>query len=335
MLMSRLYTGNFDILSFRNAYHGMSPYTMGLTAHTPWSFKVPTNFGIHHVMNPDPYKGVFGGKACRDSPSQSDRACDCQPGSCQACDAYLGQLDEVLEHSIPKGKSLAAFFAESIQGVGGTVQYPKGYLKSAFAKVRELGGVCVSDEVQTGFGRTGDHFWGFEGHDVVPDIVTMAKGIGNGFPMAAVVTTNEIAQVMGQALHFNTFGGNPMASAVGVAVLDAIKEDKCQENSKELGTYFINELAKLKNEYRCIGDVRGKGLMIGIEMVEDKESRKPLDGAKMMQTWEDVKNMGVLLGKGGLKGNVFRIKPPMCINKEDVDVALDIFKIALDKNGLK
>lgn len=120
---------------------------MGLTAHTPWSYKVPTNFGIHHVMNPDPYKGIFGGKNCRDSPVDIDRSCDCPQGQCLASEQYLGQLDDVLVHSIPKGKSLAGFFAESIQGVGGTVQYPKGYLKKAFQKVRDLGGVCVSDEV--------------------------------------------------------------------------------------------------------------------------------------------------------------------------------------------
>lgn len=335
MYMARLYTGNFDLLSFRNSYHGMSPYTMGLTAHTPWSYKVPTNFGIHHVMNPDPYKGIFGGKNCRDSPVDIDRSCDCPQGQCLASEQYLGQLDDVLVHSIPKGKSLAGFFAESIQGVGGTVQYPKGYLKKAFQKVRDLGGVCVSDEVQTGFGRTGEHFWGFQGHDVVPDIVTMAKGIGNGFPMAALVTTKEIADVMSQAIHFNTFGGNPMASAVGIAVLDALEEDKCQENSAKVGTYFLKQLGDLRSQYKTIGDVRGKGLMIGIEMVEDKANRKPLAAEKMMSVWEDVKNMGVLLGKGGLNGNVFRIKPPMCITKEDVDVAIEIFKIALDKHGMK
>merc|ERR1712055_342396 len=173
---------------------------------------------------------------------------------------YLNQLEEVVRYSLPKGNSLAGFFAESIQGVGGTVQYPRGYLKRAFERVREQGGVCISDEVQTGFCRTGEHFWGFQGHDVVPDIVTMAKGIGNGFPMAAVVTTPEIAATMGQALHFNTFGGNPMASAVGLAVLDALEEDKCQETSKVVGTYLLQKLVRLVDSSSIVGDVRGKGL---------------------------------------------------------------------------
>ena len=152
------------------------------------------------------------------------------------------------------------------------MQYPKGYLKRAFKRVRELGGVCISDEVQTGFGRTGEHYWGFQGHDVVPDIVTMAKGIGNGFPIGAVVTTPEIAKVMTrvrflrigykatlthhlikyqtpQANHFNTYGGNPLASAVGIAVLDAIDKDECQKVSKDLGTYLLIELAKLRDQF--------------------------------------------------------------------------------------
>ena len=175
----------------------------------------------------------------------------------------MNQLEEIVRYSLPKGKSVAGFFAESIQGVGGSVQYPRGFIKRAFERIRELGGVCISDEVQTGFGRTGDHFWGFQGHGVVPDIVTMAKGIGNGFPMAAVVTTPEIASKLGQALHFNTFGGNPMASAVGMAVLDVIKEEKCQKNSLEVGTYLLQELVKVADKYEIVGDVRGKGLMIG------------------------------------------------------------------------
>ena len=246
-------------------------------------------------------------------------------------DLYLEQLEEVIKFSLPKGKSIAAFFAESIMGVGGVTQYPRGYLKRAFERVREQGGVCISDEVQTGFCRTGEHFWGFQGHDVVPDIVTMAKGIGNGFPMAAVVTTKEVAEKMGNALHFNTFGGNPMASAVGIAVLDSLEEDKCQEVSREVGTYFLEKLVGLVDTTKIVGDVRGKGLMIGIEMVADKTSKTPLPGDKMMDVWELTKEAGVLLGKGGYYGNVFRIKPPMCITKEDVDFTVDALEQAVRK----
>jgi len=330
MYMARLYTGNHDILSFRNGYHGMSPYTMGLTAHSTWKFRVPTGMGVHHVMNPDPYRGLWGDPGCRDCPVLPQGVSEASEEECKVVvDNYLEQMEEVIRYSLPKGKSVAAIFAESIQGVGGTTQFPKGYIARAFERVRELGGVCVSDEVQTGFGRTGDHFWGFQGHGVVPDIVTMAKGIGNGFPMAAVVTTPEVAATMGQALHFNTFGGNPMASAVGLAVLDALEEDKCQQISKEVGTYLLEKLVTLVDSSSIVGDVRGKGLMIGIEMVADKVTKAPLPQDKVMQLWELTKESGLLLGKGGFYGNVFRIKPPMCITKENADFTMEVFEKAV------
>jgi len=325
VLMARLHTGRFDVISFRNAYHGASPYLMGLTSLSTWRYNVAQGFGMHQTMNPDVYRGPWGGKACRDSPIQTDRACSCSPGACQACDKYVDQLDDVLKHCTPKG-GIAGFFAEAIQGVGGSVQFPKDYLKRAFDMVRSKGGICISDEVQTGFGRTGTHYWGFEGHGVMPDMVTMAKGIGNGFPLAAVVTTPEIAQSMASAVHFNTFGGNPLSCAVGSAVMDALEEDKCQQNSHEVGTYFMEKLADLKQTSRLIGDVRGKGLMIGCEMVSDLESRAPLDANIMGDIWEACKDYGVLLGKGGLYGNVFRIKPPMCVTKEDVDFTIAVMK---------
>lgn len=170
-------------------------------------------------MNPDPYTGLWGGENCRDSLVQTPRHCDCTHGKCSAEDNYIKQLETEFKYSLPRGKC-AAMFAESIQGVGGSVQFPRNYIKRAAELVRHNGGLFVSDEVQTGFGRTGDHYWGFEGHGIIPDIVTMAKGIGNGFPLGAVVTTPKIAQVLTEAIHFNTFGGNPLACTVGNAVLD-------------------------------------------------------------------------------------------------------------------
>lgn len=328
MLMARMYTGTFEVVGTRNAYHGASPYLMGLTSLSTWRYNVPTGFGIYQTMNPDPYRGPWGGSHCRDSPVQTTRKCDCPADRCLATDHYLEQLEDVLRHSMPKGR-VGAFFAESIQGVGGTVQFPKGYLKGAFKMIRERGGLCISDEVQTGFGRTGTHFWGFEGHDVVPDIVSLAKGIGNGFPLGAVVTTPEIANKMSEALHFNTYGGNPISCAVGSAVLKVIEEEKTQENSLVTGTYMLEELAKVQKEFEVVGDVRGKGLMIGVEMVTDKESRTPLPAEHFAEIWERSKDLGALLGKGGLYGNVFRIKPPMCITKDDVDFAVDVFRRSL------
>jgi len=237
----------------------------------------------------------------------------------------VDQVEDLLNFGVPK-KGVGGFIVESIQGVGGTVQYPKDFMKRSFDLIRSRGGVCISDEVQTGFGRTGDHYWGFEAHGVVPDMVVMAKGIGNGYPMGAVVTTPEIAKTLTQAAHFNTFGGNPVACAVGSAVLDVIDEEKLQKNSLETGTHFLLGLAEMKKEIPQIGDVRGKGLMIGVEMVENRETRKPLAVEKTLAAFEKMKDYGVLVGLGGLYRNVFRIKPPMCITKADVDMALDVMK---------
>ncbi|XP_054842537.1 alanine--glyoxylate aminotransferase 2, mitochondrial isoform X2 [Eublepharis macularius] len=333
MLMARAYTRNFDIICFRGGYHGGSPSTLGLTSIGSYKHCVPTGFGCQTTMLPDVFNGPWGGSQCRDSPVQTIRKCSCSPGSCDAKERYIEQLKDTLATCVPK--KIAGFIAEPIQGVNGAVQYPMGFLKEAYELVRERGGVCIADEVQTGFGRTGSHFWGFEGHGVMPDIVTMAKGIGNGFPMAAVVTKAEIADSLAQNLHFNTFGGNPVACVVGSAVLDAIAEDGLQKNSEAVGTHLLREFAKLRDKFEIIGDVRGKGLMIGIQMVKDKESRQPLPAEEMSQIFEDCKDLGVLLGKGGIHSQTFRIKPPMCITKDDADFAVEVFHAALTRHKEK
>ncbi|XP_021235653.1 alanine--glyoxylate aminotransferase 2, mitochondrial [Numida meleagris] len=330
MFMARLYTRNFDVVCFRGAYHGGSPYALGLTSIGSYKHGVANGIGCSTTMLPDVFRGPWGGSNCRDSPVQTVRKCSCSEGVCHANEQYIEQFKDTLNTSVPK--TIAGFIAEPIQGINGTVQYPKGFLKEAYRLVRERGGVCISDEVQTGFGRTGSHFWGFQTHDVVPDIITLAKGIGNGFPMAAVVTTKEIANSLAQNLHFNTFGGNPLACVVGSAVLDAIEEDSLQKNSKDVGTYMLQELAKLRDKFEIVGDVRGKGLMIGIEMVKDKDSRHPLPSEEISQIWEDCKDMGVLIGRGGLYNQTFRVKPPMCITKEDVDFAVEVIHTALERH---
>jgi len=208
LLMARLYTHNFEVIALRNAYHGGSAATMGLTAHSTWKYNYPHSFGIHHAVAPDPFRGPWG----HDDPEAGPK--------------YAADIKNLIDYATP-GR-VGAFFAESIQGVGGAVVYPDGYLKKAFEYIRAAGGLCISDEVQTGFGRTGYHYWGFENQGVVPDIVTMAKGIGNGVPLAAVVTTPEIAQELTQRIHFNTFGGNPVSCAVGLAVLEVIEEERWQ-----------------------------------------------------------------------------------------------------------
>lgn len=327
MMMARLFTGAFDIVALRNAYHGMSPYCASLCAVGHYKHHIPSSFGIFHAMNPDPYRGVWGGSKCRDSPVQTDRSCACGP-ECEAASRYADQLSEVLQHCVSK-KRLAAFFAESIQGVGGTVQYPRGYLKKVHKLVKDRGGLFVSDEVQTGFGRTGEHYWGFEGHGIIPDIVTMAKGIGNGFPLAAVVTTPEIAKALDAASFFNTFGGNPVATAVGSAVVDVLDEEGCMEKSSVTGTRLLQALAPLREEFSMVGDVRGKGLMLGVELVESKESKAPLPAVKVNAILEHCREMGLLIGKGGQYGHVLRLKPPMCITEADVDFTAAVLKRAI------
>uniref|UniRef100_A0AAR5P9P0 Alanine--glyoxylate aminotransferase 2, mitochondrial n=2 Tax=Dendroctonus ponderosae TaxID=77166 RepID=A0AAR5P9P0_DENPD len=330
VLLARSFTGKHNIVSFQNCYHGMTYQTMALTSNGYYKYPVMQNPGFFKTMNPDVYKGIWGGSHCREGPVQADRSCSCKIAECEAGQNYLNQFQEELKYEFP-ANGIAGIFAESIQGVGGVVQYPTNYIKGVYATVKASGGVFVSDEVQTGFGRTGDHFWGFESHDIEPDIVTMAKGIGNGFPLAAVATTAEVAQSLTKATHFNTFGGNPISSIVGLTVLNIIEEENLQENSKKVGTHLLLELEKLKEHSANVGDVRGQGLMIGVELVSDKATRAPLESSKFMTLWENCLEMGVILGKGGLHGNVLRIKPPMCITKEDADFTVEVLQLALNQ----
>ena len=306
--IARTYTGNSDVIALRNAYHGASPFTNTLTSHSTWKYPVNPSGGIHHAINPDPYRSPFSG-----TPEEI--------ASKSAAD-----IRDLIRFSTP-GK-VAAFIAEPIQGVGGTTHGARNYLKEAYAVIREHGGLCIADEVQTGFGRTGDHYWGFQNFDVVPDIVVMAKGIGNGVPLAAVTTRAEIAQALTNRIHFNTFGGNPVCMAAGSAVLDVIDEDGLQENSRIVGARLKNGLKKLMAEHSLVGDVRGMGLMLGMELVRDRSSKEPAK-AETLEVLEQSREMGVLFGKGGIDGNVLRIKPPMCITADDADFAVEVLHQAL------
>ena len=196
--------------------------------------------------------------------------------------------------------------------------YPPGYLSHAFAHARAAGGVCICDEVQTGFGRTGTHYWGFETQGALPDIVTMAKGIGNGYPLAAVVTTPRIAEAMLTRTHFNTFGGNPVSCAIGRAVLRVIDREGLQKNSLEVGGYLKSGLERLAAKHPIIGDVRGLGLLLGVELVKDRKTKEPAKEA-CVAVFEKARELGLLIGKGGLWGNTLRITPPMCITRADAN----------------
>ena len=303
LLMARAYTGNYDVIALRNAYHGGNAVTMGLTAHRTWKFNVPHSFGVHHAITPDPYRGLWG----RD---------DVEAGK-----KYAADVKNLIDFAT--SGQVAGFIAESIQGVGGCIVFPDGYFKYVYEHVRAAGGLCIADEVQAGFGRTGTHYWGFETQRVVPDIVTMAKGIGNGCPLGAVVTTPKIAATLAQRTHFNTFGGNPVACAQGRAVLEIIEREKLQENSLTIGSRLLAGLNQLKEKHKLIGDVRGKGLMLGIELVKDRQSKAPAKEASA-QILETCKEMGLLLGKGGLWGQTIRFSPPMCVHEQDADFLLEV-----------
>jgi alanine-glyoxylate transaminase/(R)-3-amino-2-methylpropionate-pyruvate transaminase len=308
LLMARAYTGNYDVISLRNSYHGGNAGTMGLTAHGTWKFNVPHSFGVHHAAVPDPYRGPY------------DRT-DTEAGK-----KYAADVKQLIDFATP-GR-VAAFIAESIQGVGGVVVFPDGYLKHVYEHVRAAGGLCIADEVQTGFGRTGGDFWGFQTQGVIPDIVTMAKGIGNGCPLAAVVTTPQIAAALAQRIHFNTFGGNPVVCAMGKAVLEVIERERLQDNARAQGDYLLAGLERLKGKYKLIGDVRGKGLLLGVELVRDRSTKEPAK-SECANVMELAREMGLLAGKGGLLGSVIRIAPPMCVTRPDADFLLEVFDEAL------
>lgn len=214
--------------------------------------------------------------------------------------------------------------AEAIQGVGGLNPLPHGFMQEAIPHVKAAGGLLLSDEVQTGFGRIGSHYWGCEMLDYQPDIITMAKQMGNGFPLAAVAVSKEVGAAMNK-LTFSTYGGNPLSMAAGREVIRVIDDEKMQENSHNLGKLLMAGLQDLKSRYECVGDVRGSGLMMGLEIVTDKESKLP-DNALFNDIFEKTKDYGLLLGKGGRFGNTFRIQPPMCINEKDVEFSLDVFE---------
>ncbi len=310
ILLARAYTGNNDVIAVRNSYHGGSPASMPLTSHHTWKFPQQLNSGVHHAICPDPYRSPFTG-----TPEEIARK-------------SVQDIRELVRYSTP-GR-IAAFIAEPIQGVGGATHGAPNYLAEAYAAARAAGGLCIADEVQTGFGRTGEHYWGFQNFGVVPDIVTMAKGIGNGAPLAAVTTRREIAEKLTQRIHFNTFGGNPVSMAAGLAVLDAIDEDGLQQNAKAIGGRLRAGLLELQRRHALIGDVRGMGLMIGVELVRDRTTKEPAR-EEALAVMEHLRELGILIGKGGLDGNTLRIKPPMCLTAADVDFALEALDVALGK----
>jgi len=302
VLSAREYTENTDVLALRNGYHGGTSVPMGLTAHGTWKFKSNHQVGIHHTHAGYCYRCPLGLEY-------------------PACDVRCAhELKSLIDYET--SGEIACFVGEPIQGVGGVVTPPPEFLGIVYEIVRRHGGLCIADEVQGGFGRTGEHYWSFQHWGVIPDMVVMAKGIGNGVPLAAVTTRAEIAQAMTHRIHFNTFGGNPVSMVQGLATLEVIDEEGLQENAKTVGHHLKERLMALQEKHALIGDVRGLGLMLGVELVRDRQTKEPAT-AEASDLVERAKDRGLLVGKGGLAGNTLRIKPPLCMTINDADFIAD------------
>ena len=252
---------------------------------------------VHTVPIPDTFRGKYRGK-------------DSGP-------AYANEVQIILDKIQESGKRVSVFIAESLMGCGGQLVPPQGFLKESFQKVRNAGGLCIADEIQIGFGRMGDHFWGFETQGIIPDIVTMGKPMGNGHPLSAVVTSKAIAEEFNNGMeYFNSFGGNPVSCAVGHAVLNVIEEEGLQQNAKDVGKYLKSLLNELKEKHSLIGDVRGHGLFLGVELVRNLESLDPAD-KETDQIVNAMKEKGILISSDGPDHNIIKIKPPLVFNREN------------------
>ncbi|HSD30275.1 MAG TPA: aminotransferase class III-fold pyridoxal phosphate-dependent enzyme [Gemmatimonadales bacterium] len=300
--LARAYTGRRDVIVLESGYHGN---TTTLVDVSPYKHDGPGGAGapswVHKVPLPDTYRGRYR----RDEPLAGER--------------YAAFLAEAIARIRARGAQPAAFLCESIPSCGGQVVLPDGYLTAAYAHVRRAGGVCIADEVQTGFGRSGSHFWAFETQDVVPDIVTLGKPMGNGHPLGAVVTTPEIAAAFANGMEFfSTFGGNPVSCAIGIAVLDVIADEGLQENARLIGERVQAGLRSLASRHPPIGDVRGLGLFLGVELVRDRTTLEPA-GDEAGYVASRMRERGVLVGTDGPFHNVLKIKPPLVFTKEDAD----------------
>lgn len=307
--MARTKTGRSGIVVIDGAYHGNTSALIDLS---PYKFDGPGGSGlqphVRKVLMPDPYRG----------PHKAP-----EPGIGQV---YAGDVERALEELRASQFDPAAFIAETLLGCGGQIVLPEGYLRSAFEHARNSGAVCIADEVQVGFGRVGTHMWGFETQGVVPDIVTFGKPFGNGHPLAAVVTTPEIASAFANGMeYFNTFGGNPVSCAAGLAVLNVIEQENLQANALLTGNRIMDGARTLQKRFDLIGDVRGLGLYIGFELVKDRATFEPAaDEASVVVN--RMRHEGILLSTDGPLHNVIKIKPPIVFSNDDVDFFLDRFE---------
>jgi 4-aminobutyrate aminotransferase-like enzyme/Ser/Thr protein kinase RdoA (MazF antagonist) len=314
MRLAECHTGSKELIVVEGAYHGNTSACINAS---PYKFDGPGGKGaephVHMVALPDPYRGKYLGN------------------NQKAANAYAQDVKRTLGELSAKEKKPCAFICESLQGVAGQVIMPNGYLAAVYPMIRAAGGVCIADEVQVGFGRVGTHMWAFETQNVVPDIITLGKPIGNGHPLAAVIMKKEIADSFVTGMeYFNTFGGNPVSCAIGSAVLDVIEQESLQHNALEVGKLMMLELAKVQQEYELIGDVRGLGLFIGVELVEDRRSKKPAT-EKMSWLIEFFKKNHILLTSEGPGYNILKIKPPIVFSKDNAYEFIRVLRQGLNQ----
>ena len=298
--LARTATDSKETIVLDGAYHGhvsslidISPYK-----HNSKGGSGPPSY-VHTVPMPDSYRGKYRGE--------------------EALTGYIDELKNILYSIKKNGKNISAFVVESIMGCGGQLILPDGFLERAFELVRDEGGVCIADEVQIGFGRVGSKFWGFETANVQPDIVTMGKSMGNGHPLSVVVTKKQIADKFNNGMeYFNSFGGNPVSCAVGKAVLNIIEDEKLQQNAHKVGEYLLEKLKQLQGEFPLIGQVRGMGLFIGIELIKEKSKLIPAH-AEAEKVVNEMMRKRILLSTDGPDHNVIKIKPPMVFSTENAD----------------
>jgi 4-aminobutyrate aminotransferase-like enzyme len=300
--MAQACTGQKDMIAMEVGYHGN---TNGCVSISSYKFEGKGGSGTpehtHIVPLPDRFRGIHRGD--------------------ESGPLYAAYVQERIEHIHSLARKPAAFISESIISCGGQIELPDHFLEMAYASVRKAGGICIADEVQVGCGRVGKEFWGFQLHGVIPDIVTIGKPIGNGHPLAAVVSTREVADAFANGMeYFNTFGGNPVSCAIGREVLQVIREEGLQKNALETGNYLKTELRKMQKEFPVIGDVRGQGLFLGIELT-DSDLNPQTDKAAYLAN--RMKDMGILMSTDGKDVNVMKIKPPLVFSSSHADLLLE------------
>jgi len=296
-----------EVIALRNSYHGRSFAAIGITGQKAWSASSYSPFQVSYALNPYCYRCPLGLK---------------YPDCGVACAEDLRNVIETTTTGAP-----AAMIAEPIQGVGGFVTPPPEYFRIVKSILDEFGIPLIADEVQTGFGRTGEAFWGIEGYGVRPDAIVMAKGLGNGMAIGGVVARADWVDSL-RANHISTFGGSPITTSYAVANLDHIQREDLQANAARMGKVLMDGLKPLETESASVGEVRGKGLMVGVELVADRDSKEP-DAAAAGRVMEHCRERGLLVGKGGLYGNTLRLAPPLSVTEADVGQAVETVRAAV------